>query len=37
MQNFDSDVPGKVTFWIPRGWWDYKSKMNLRKIVCETG
>jgi hypothetical protein len=37
MQNFDSDVLGKVTFWSSRGWWDYKSKMDLRKIVRDTG
>jgi hypothetical protein len=37
MQNFDSDMLGELIFWSQRERWECKSKMDLRKIVRETG
>jgi len=36
MQNFDSDMLGKLPLWSPRGKWKCESKMDLRTIVRET-
>jgi hypothetical protein len=36
VQNFDSDMLGKLTLWGPRGKWECKSTKALRTIVRET-
>ena len=36
MQNFDSDMLGKLTLWSPRERRECRSKMDLRTIVRET-
>ena len=36
MQNFESNMLGKLTLWSPRGRWECRSKLNIGKIVRET-
>lgn len=36
VQNFDSEILGKLTLWSPRVRWECESKMDLRTFVRET-